>query len=100
MNVTCPACAAAVTVENEAVGRAVRCTCGMTFVATPTIATTVSLANGKKAAPTGPRRPLLPFAVVVAIGAVLVSLAGVAAAVYYVRTFPSAGPVTAKATAP
>ena len=35
---------------------------------------------------------------VVALGVLVVSLAGVAAAVYYVREFPSAG--TAKGTAP
>jgi predicted Zn finger-like uncharacterized protein len=100
MNVTCPACSASVNVEDESVGRAVRCTCGMTFVATPSITRpTSTLANGKgRAGPSDERKPLLPMAGVVALGVLVVSLAGVAAAVYYVREFSSAG--TAKATAP
>jgi len=101
MNVTCPACAAAVNVENEAVGRAVRCTCGMTFVATPAIVRpSASLANGKKAASPPERgKPVVPLAGVVALGVLVVSLAGVAAAVYYVHEF-SPGGGTAKTTAP
>lgn len=102
MNVTCPACSASVNVEDEVVGRAVRCTCGMTFVATPSIVLPSStLANGK-AAPPEERKPGLPLAGVVALGVLVVSLAGVAAAVYYVREFPqgSSSAGTAKGSAP
>src|SRR5437588_376291 len=98
MNVTCPACSASVNVENESVGRAVRCTCGMTFVATPSIVHPASTMINGKAAPPEERKQTLPLAGVVALGVLVVSLAGVAAAVYYVHEFPSAGTGTAKTT--